>query len=264
MTHPLLAALEAPDPTRRREACRACAEDPAATLLVEPLLGRLADSEPAVVLAAAEALARIGRRDPAVRELLLDRLRGTGAAQRRGAALALARLEPPSPRLVPPLVEGLASASAELRWETARTLVEVGRLHAEVEPLLAGLVRTAPEATTRAMALHALRALAPDAPELARCLLAAAGDPDAEVRRAALTALPGVPPAPELGERLLRVLREDPDPRCRALAAAALGTPGTAAGIPPASLAGALERAAADPDPGVARAADLARRRLGR
>ncbi len=229
---------------------------------MEPLLGRLRDSTAAVVLAAAHALARIGRRDPAVRGLLLDRLRGPDPTLRRGAALALARLEPPSPRLIPPLVEGLASPSPELRWEAARTLVEVGRLHAEVGPLLAGLARTAPAAPIRAMAVHALRALAPDAGEVADCLLAAAGDPETEVRRAALAALSGLPPSRRVEERLLRALREDPDARCRALAAAALGAVDRPPGAPPGAIADGLERATRDPHPAVARAATRALERL--
>jgi len=264
VSHPLLAELEAPDPARRVGACRACPDDPAATLLVEPLLERLRDPAASVVLAAAESLARIGRRDPAVRGLLRDRLRGRDAALRMGAALALARLEPPSPRLIPPLAEGLSSPSPELRWEAARTLVEVGRLHAEVGPLLLGLSRTAPAAPARAMAVHALRALAPDSGEVIDCLLAAAGDPEPEVRRAALAALSGLPAAADVVEPLLRALGGDPDPHCRALAAAALGARPHGAAGSARPIEEALERACSDPHPAVARAASRALGRLQR
>lgn len=134
------------------------------------------------------------------------------------AALALARLEPPDPGLLPALVDGLGAREGDVRWSAARVLVDMGRLHPQLVGVLIGLVRSAEDPAARRMAAFALRELAPDHPETARALLAATGDDDPHVRRAAVTALAGLlDPPPEVGARL-DALRADPDPTLARLA----------------------------------------------
>lgn len=232
MSHPLLARLTSADPEERRSACRAAAEDPAATLLAPALGGALGDPSKAVARAASDALVEIARRAGGVDEVLRRALHGETPALRFGAAVTLARLEPPNPRLLPALVEALASADGDVRWAAARVLVDVGRLHGEVLPLLVGLVRGGERAPLRRMATFALRSLAPDRPEAARVLLEATRDGDLHVRRAAFTALAAlIGPPPEVARRLLEALRNDPDAASRRLAALALGEL-AAAGVP--------------------------------
>jgi HEAT repeat protein len=138
------------------------------------------------------------------------------------AALALARLEPPEPGLLPALVDGLGERDGDVRWSAARVLVDMGRLHPELLGVLIGLVRGADDAGARRMAAFALRELAPDHPETARALLEATGDDDRNVRRAAVTALAGLlDPPPEVAARLA-TLRDDPDPALARLASRAL------------------------------------------
>lgn len=220
MSHPLLVRLASSDPGERAAACRAIADDPAGALLAEPLVGALGDPERGVAKAAGEALVVLARRSEGVLPLLRTALR-RGGAPRVSAALALARLEPPDPGLLPALVDGLSALDGDVRWSAARVLVDMGRLHPELVGVLVGLVRSAEDPAARRMAAFALRELAPDHPETARALLAATGDDDRYVRRAAVTALAGLlDPPPEVGARL-GTLRTDPDPTLARLAALA-------------------------------------------
>ena len=85
----------------------------------------------------------------------------------------------------------LDSEDGDVRWSATRILVEMGRGHGEVLPVLLSLARDgSPRA--RRMALAGLRELAPGEPEVARALLAATRDADLRVRRAAVTALAGL------------------------------------------------------------------------
>jgi len=231
VSHPLLERLASGDAGERAGACRAIATDPAGALLAEPLVAALGDPERAVAKAAGDALVALARRSDGVIPLLRAALRRASpsagapaatAALRVHAALALARLEPPEPGLLPALVDGLGARDGDVRWSAARVLVDMGRLHPGRVGVLIGLVHGAEDAAARRMAAFALRELAPDHPETARALLEATGDDDRHVRRAAVTALAGLlDPPPEVGARLA-ALRADPDPTLARLAALAL------------------------------------------
>lgn len=231
MNHPLLARLASDDPATRAAACRAIPSDPAGALLVEPLVAALGDPERAVAKAAVEALVTLARASDGVLPLLRAALRRSGGPagamapdgrRRVHAALALARLEPPEPGLLPALVEGLGARDGDVRWSAARVLVDMGRLHPQIVGVLVGLVRSADDAAARRMAAFALREVAPDHPETARALVEATGDDDRHVRRAAVTALAGLlDPPPAVAEQLA-ALRGDPDPTLARLAALAL------------------------------------------
>lgn len=238
MTHPIAERLASSDADTRRAACAAAAEDPAGTLLAPALARALGDPSKAVVRAASDALATIARRAGGVEDVLREALHGESPGARWGAAFTLARLAPPGPRLLPALVEALGSADGDVRWAASRILVDVGRLHGEVLPLLVGLVRGGGTPLVRRMAAYALRSLAPDRPEAARVLLEATYDADLPLRRAALTALAALEaPPPEIPERLVEVLARDRDAPSRRLAALALGELGAAApgSLPPAA-----------------------------
>jgi HEAT repeat protein len=265
MSHPITDRLASPDPNERRAACAAAVDDPSAVLLADALAAVLGDPVKAVVRAAADALVAIGRRDGGVAEALRRALHSDQPAQRFGAAFTAARLDPPSPRLLPVLVEALASSDGDVRWSAVRLLVEAGRVHGEVLPLLVGLARVGENAVVRRMATFALRELAPDRPEAADVLLAAARDFDLHVRRAATTAMASLqdPPA-SVALHLLAALRTDPDAATRRLAVLALGEIG--AGSPqavPAETAAELEAAARrDEDSDLRRAVERALARL--
>ena len=224
MTHPLLDQLTSADPEARRAACLAAASDPAGVELGAALSRVLGDPVKAVGRAASDALVEIGRARGDVASVLQDALRSGDPKRRWRAAFTTARLEPPSPRLLPPLVDALGSGDGDVRWASARLLVETGRRHSEVLPLLVGLVRGGESPIVRRMATFALRELAPDRPEAARVLLEALDDSDLHVRRAAATAMASLrtPPA-EVATRLLDALASDPDAATRRLAALALG-----------------------------------------
>ena len=149
---------------------------------------------------------------------------------------------------VPPLVEALGHAQGEERWQVTRALVELGRLHGEVFPVLVALVEGDASPRVRRMALFALRALAPDRPESARVILEASRSPDVTLRRVALSACAGLATPPEnIPERLAEVLQCDPDPASRRCAAAALRSLATDPQLPETAV-DALERAAAGAD----------------
>ncbi|MEN8162330.1 MAG: HEAT repeat domain-containing protein [Myxococcota bacterium] len=266
MSHPLLERLASADPEERRAACAAAPEDPSGVLLSEALAGLLGDPVKAVVRAASDALVTLSRNSGGVEDAIRQALHSDEPPRRWGAAFTAARLDPPGPRLLPALVEALASPDGDVRWTAARLLVETGRLHGEVLPLLIGLGRAGESPVVRRMATYALRELAPDRPEAAAVLLAGASDGDLHVRRAATTAMASLidPPA-EIGAHLLTALREDPDAATRRLAALALGEIGSGhpEAVPP-DTRGQLEAAAtgaADPD--LARAIERALARLG-
>lgn len=222
MSASLQARLACADPAERARACRDAAADPAAVVWIDALGRTLGDADREVARAASEALVAIGRRHD-VSAALRAALRSDAPARRWHAARALARLQPPGTELLPALVEALACGAGDVRWEAARILVDVGRLHGEVLTLLLGLVRSAGHASQRAMAAHCLRELAPDQAACAAALLDASRDPDLRVRRAALTAAAGLMDPPRaLAERLREVADADPDAASRRLAGAAL------------------------------------------
>jgi HEAT repeat protein len=229
MTHPLIDRLGSTDPAERRAACLEARQDPAGAALTEALSEALGDPVKAVVRAASDALVEIGHTFGGVNPALREALHSDVPTRRWGAAFTAARLEPPSPRLLPALVEALASPDGDVRWASARVIVETGRLHGEVFALLVGLVRTDESPIVRRMATFALRELAPDRPEAASVLLDALDDEDLHVRRAATTAMASLldPPA-AVAVRLLRALGEDTDAATRRLAALALGELGAA------------------------------------
>ena len=265
MSHPIIQLLSSPDPNERRAACAAAALDPSAVLLVDALAELLGDPVKAVVRAASDALVAIGRRSGGVEEALRRSLGAAEPTQRFGAAFTAARLDPPGPRLLPVLVEALASADGDVRWSAARLLVEAGRVHGEVLPLLVGLARAGENAVVRRMATFALRELAPERSEAAEVLLLAASDSDLHVRRAATTAMASLqePPA-RVAEHLLAALRSDPDAATRRLAALALGEIGAGTrSVLPADAVEQLEAARRrDEDPDLQRAIERALGRL--
>lgn len=222
MSHPLLARLADPRADERARACRDALGDPSAVVLVDALAEALGDPDRSVARAASDALAALGRRHD-VSDALRRALRSPEPGRAWGAARALSRLEPPSPRLLPALVSALGLPYGDDRWAAAHLLVHLGRVHDEVLPLLLGLAQSGGPPTCRAMAAHCLRELAPDLPESAEAILSVSRDADTRVRRAGLSALAGLLDPPE---NVLAELRErsqsDPDPASRKLAAAAL------------------------------------------
>jgi HEAT repeat protein len=264
VTHPILEALASSDPQRRRQACLDSTADPAAALLIDALADALGDPCKAVARAASDALVEIGRRAGGVESCLRRALHDEEPARRWGAAFTTARVEPPSPKLLPALVEALGCGDGDVRWAAARLLVETGRLHAETLSLLVGLARGSENAVVRRMATFALRELAPDRPESAAVLLEASRDPDLHVRRAVFTAMASLlDPPPAVLACLTRALEADADAASRRLAALALGELAAGQGHAPEAVSAALRAAAAaNPDADLRRAIDRALTRL--
>jgi len=224
----LLAGLASPDPDERRRACLSAPENPSAILLADALGEALGDPEKAVARAASDALVEIATRIGGIESAIRAALRSELPSRRWTAALTAARIRPPGPWLLPPLVEALGSPDGDLRWAAARAIVETGRLHGEVLPLLLAMVRSGEPAVRRRMAIYALRELAPDRIEAAEALLDATRDSDLQVRRAAFTAMAALTVRlPGLEKRLLEAIREDDDAAGRRLAALAMGEIGS-------------------------------------
>jgi len=196
-------------------------------VLLDALAGALGDPVRAVSRAASDALVALAPSVEGAEAVVRRALRGDTPEQRWGAAFTHARLAPPAPVLLPPLVEALGAPDGHVRWAAARLLVDTGRVVGEVLPLLLGLARTDSRPAARRMAAHCLRQLAPDRPEAARVLLAATRDEDRRVRRASFAALTALlDPLPEVLERLVEALRGDADPASRRIAAVGLGVLG--------------------------------------
>lgn len=265
MTHPLLQRLASSDPDERRSACREAPDDPSAVLLLDALGEALGDPDRCVAAAASDALALLGKTRNEVGGVLRRALRSDIPKRRWGAAFTTARLEPPSERLLPALVEALGFAEGNLRWAAARLLVETGRLSEQVLPLLLGLVRSNGDPRVRRMATFCLRELAPDRPEAAAELLAATHERDIALRRSALSALASlIDPPPAVVARLVEALTREVDAACRQIAATALGEIGAANpdALPPTAVTGLEEARARSGDPDLQRAAAAALARL--
>jgi HEAT repeat protein len=215
----LVKGLASADPAERRRACLAAAGSPSAVLLGDALGEALGDPERAVARAASDALVAIATRIGGVEAAIRKALRSELPSRRWGAAFTAARIAPPGPQLLPPLVEALGSADGDVRWAAARLIVEIGRVHGEVLPLLLAMLRTGELAIQRRMASFALRELAPDSVEAAEALLEATRDDDLQVRRAALTATASLHVAPPgLATRLVEAVQNDDDAASRQLA----------------------------------------------
>jgi HEAT repeat protein len=229
-------------------------------LLVNALAGALGDPDRSVARAASDALVQISGDDPEVKAVLRNQLQSDEPRRRYGAAFTSARLGPPELRLIPALVEGLQSEHGDVRWSAAKLLVDAGRLHAEVLPIVLGLMRGGTTPAVRRMATYCTRELAPEDPEGAAALLDATRDVDLTVRRAAFSALVVLidPPA-EVALRLIETVQGDPDPATRRIAAVALGH--VASWAPPdrqAAVRDVLRAAETSEDPLLARAASSA------
>lgn len=229
MSGPLAERLQSDDPKERSAACLAVPRDPMGSQLLEGVRDALGDPDLRVARAASRALVEASRQRRAeaqtdtVAPLIRAALRGPRhAAARAMAALTLAQVETPSAELLPALVAGLEQPDGALRWEAARTLVDVGRLHPEAVTLLVGLVGSGETPLLRRMAMHCLRELAPDLPEAAEALVTASRGEDPGLVRAALTAMAGLfaPPATVLA-RLDEAAR-GADPAARQIASHAL------------------------------------------
>jgi HEAT repeat protein len=231
VSHPIVERLRSPDPDERRSACRDAISDPAAMLLLDALGEALGDPVKSVARAASKALTRLAGKVTGVEEVVHQALRSDEPSRRWHAVLVSSGIEPPSPRLLPPIVEALASPDSDVRWTAARLLVDAGRVNPEVLPLVIGLVRNGDCARVRSMAAYCVRELAPEQSESAKALLDATRDAEILVRRAALTALAGLTdPTPDVFERLSEVMDEQSDPGSRRIAAHALGALGAIGG----------------------------------
>ncbi len=267
MSHPLLERLRSAESDERVSACRDAVKDPSAILLIDALGEALGDPAKAVALAASDALARLAREIDGVEPVVRRALRSHDASRRWHAALTSARIEPPTPRLLPPIVEALASREGDVRWMAARLLVDAGRVNPEVLPLVVGLVTGGESADVRRMATQCVRELGPERPESTRALLEGTRDPDRSVRRAALTALAGLTdPSREVFDRLMEVITDPSDATNRKMAAYSLGALARehADELPKASIATLREIAEADPDLDLRTVAGRTLERLGK
>jgi len=267
VSHPIIERLQNPEADERASACRDAIEDPSAVLLIDALGEALGDPTKAVALAASEALARLAREIDGVEPVVRLALRSDDASRRWHAALTSARIGPPTPRLLPPIVEALASSESDVRWMAARLLVETGRVNPEVLPLAIGLVTGGESADVRRMAAHCVRELGPERPESTRALLRGTRDPDRSVRHAALIALAGLTdPSLEVFDRLMEVIADSSDAAARKMAVCSLGALARecADALPKASTAALLKIAEADPDLDLRAVAERTLEQLGK
>jgi HEAT repeat protein len=258
VSHPITERLRSPVPNERVSACREAAEDPSATSLIDALGEALGDPIRSVAVAASDALARLSREIDGVEGVVHRALRSDDASRRWHAVLTSTRIEPPTPRLLPPIVEALAHRDGDVRWMAARLLVDAGRVNPEVLPLVVGLVTGGDSADVRRMATHCVRELGPERPEATRALLEGTRDSDPLVRRAALTSLAGLSdPSSEVFDRLAEVSADPSDAVNRKMAGyslSALAREHTDS-VPDASIAVLRKIAAADSDPDLRAAA---------
>jgi len=210
------------------------------------------DSEHARVRrCAAETLALLGRHQPVVHELLMQRLRDAGPRTQWGALYALALMERLPAGALPILLHALGSRNADVRWATVRMLVGI-----KGEPGLEAAVRDlarAGVAVQRKMAAYCLRDFGFATPETQTTLVGLLKDEQGDVRLAAVSGLSRVASHRALAAcALVSVLVDDANPGVRRAAAVALGRLGEHS---PEVIA-ALRRAARGTDQSLRRAAE--------
>ena len=175
-----------------------------------PLLDALEATDRAAVRRAVEGLVALAAEEPAVAEVLEERLRAT---PRWPIAYALGRITRPSAPCVEILVRGLGSGDQDLRWATQLLLTDLGRRYPDVGVRLEGLLGHG-SATQRRMTVYCLRDIGADG--LEAVLLKAIRDPEPLVRVAVVTTLAK---APGVGTEALDALRsaaaDDADVRVR-------------------------------------------------
>lgn len=185
---------------------------------------------------AADALAAVARRDPAIVAAIRT---GLGSADHRirfGAAYALGAVgdEVLTLETAAALCEALGSSDGDLRWAAAELMVRLGRAHPrEIGEELLALLRSANPAA-RKMALYCLRDLGVRGGRVLEAGAAAVCDLDAHVRLAALALLSGSFADHDTAARLmLERLESDGELGVRRAAAVALGNlpPGSAVAI---------------------------------
>jgi HEAT repeat protein len=261
----IAAALDAAEPQAQLAAIAQIARAPDTRLSAETvraLMRCLGAESKAVRRHAAEAAALAAPHNPAIAPALHALLASVAPRARFGAAYALGLIggDAFDLRAADALYQALGDLDGDVRWAAHDLIMRLGGEYpAEVRVGLLTLAHgSAPDA--RKMALYCLRDLAPDGEQvLAAATLASSAD-DTHVRLASLAILARLPAyRREASTIAARILESDPNPGVRRAAAAALGLIKDAS---PQVLA-ALERAACrELDPGLARAARAALKRL--
>ena len=184
-----------------------------------PLLDALEETDKASIRRAVEGLVALAAEEPAVAEVLAERLR---TAPRWPVAYALGQITPPSAPCLEVLAWGLGSGDQDLRWATQLLLTDLGKRYPEVGARLEGLLLHG-SPTQRRMAVYCLRDIGEAGAGLPAALLKAIRDPEPLVRVAVFTTLAK---APEVGTEALDALRSaaanDADVRVRNAAAFAV------------------------------------------
>ncbi len=183
---------------------------------VPALTAALNDADPHVREVAAKSLLALAP-DAEDNPTLLAALLGTG--ERLRAMQALGRLGAGAGGAVPAIAELLHDPDPQVRWNAARTLVEIGSPNG-TPPLRAALKDD--DARVREHAAEALGEIGPGAREAVPALVEALRDPEARVRRDAARSLGQLGPAAAGAAPALRGLLHDDNPRVRSAAAAAL------------------------------------------
>ena len=210
---------------------------------------------------AAETMAPLANALPAIEHALDAALDDPRQRLRWGAAFTLGRARASRPgRLWPATREAMALHDGDQRWAATELATRLARADDEVAD---GLREAAGDDSPvlRRMALYGLRDLA--APDLGDAARQALEDVDAKVRLAALAALVAAPGDDSQRARSAVLVASrvaaDPDPGVRRAAAATLGRLGVS--LPEVTTA--LAAAAESTDEALARAALAAGRQLG-
>jgi HEAT repeat protein len=229
-----LAALSLQEPARRIEAAQSVAEiaithgGSVAAPAVPALVGNLGAAEADVRRSAAHALEQIGpAARPAVPALVRMFAADPVSEGRRGAGLALGRIEPATSGVVEQAARSLRDADAGVRVSAAVLLMASAQASAPVRPALDAALED-PDPSVRLYAAAAIGRAG--SPELAAPrLLAGLNAADAAMRAESAGLLPELARGrPEVVDALARALT-DPESQVRLAAADALGQIGGAA-----------------------------------
>jgi HEAT repeat protein len=278
-------ALSDNDADARLAAIAEVAENPQVPLpdaALDALIECLGANRKVIQRRGAEALAAAAAHDPRIVEKLRAALSHPSSRARWGAAYALGLVAADDTldlRVLPSLLEALASLDGDLRWAAAELVVRLGRKdRTAVGSRLIELARDG-NLNARKMALYCLRDIGGPRDELFAAAENCCRDHHSLLKMAALSLLARIEPAPEsqasrdsqaphdardhddrAAALAIRLLHDDPDAGVRRCAAVALGHLGNRS----AHVIAALQHAAdLEGDIYMKRAVDGALARLG-
>ena len=191
--------------------------------VVGGLLECLGDQKKAVQRGAAQQLVGFSQHQPAIIEMLSDKLSDSNPRIRWTAAYALSEIPLAEPLPLPVLIENIGHAESDLRWAATTAILRLASRHPSVLAAMVDLAGTG-NPVQRRMALYCLRDANQTDAAAQHIYLMSLTDQVPGVRLAGLSCIGKCQlPVSEIESPLIQLLETDPDIGVRRATAVTLG-----------------------------------------